>query len=205
MPALTRRAALALAAAALSLPSALSAQEIIPLNALSRYLNGIDTAQSSFTQVNADGTVSTGTIYMHRPGRVRFEYEGADAGVLVMAGGGQLAIFDGRSNARPEQYPLRRTPLSLILDDDVDLSRSNMVTAHFGDETSTTITAQDPDRPEIGTIELVFTADPIELRQWVITDEGGTQTTVILGALERDARLASRLFSIPTELRSRGF
>lgn len=205
MRALTRRLALSLTAAAMIAPSALTAQELIPLDDLSRYLNGIDTAQSSFTQVNADGTVSTGTIYLHRPGRVRFEYDGADAGVLVMAGGGQLAIFDGRSNAMPEQYPLRRTPLSLILADQIDLSRSNMVSDHFGDATSTTITARDPERPEIGTIQLVFTADPVELRQWVITDEGGTQTTVILGALERGARLASRLFSIQSELRSRGF
>ena len=33
----------------------------IPLNEISRYLNSIKTAQADFTQVNADGSVSTGT------------------------------------------------------------------------------------------------------------------------------------------------
>lgn len=195
-------AALALASVA-ALPS--WAQDIVPLSELSDYLNSIETAQTTFTQVNADGSVSTGQLYMQRPGRMRFEYEGADEGVLVMAGGGQVAIFDGRSNASPEQYPLRRTPLNLILSDSVDLTRSNMVVDHSGDATSTTVTAQDPERPEIGTIELVFTGDPVELRQWVITDEGGSQTTVVLGVLELGQRLRSRLFSIRQEMQARGF
>ena len=55
-----------------------------------------------------------------------------------------------------------------------------MVVGHEGDGTTTRVVAQDPDRPEIGSITLVFTGDPVELRQWIITDEGGGQTTVIL-------------------------
>ena len=43
----------------------------IPLATLSAYLNGLTTAQAKFTQVNSDGSLSTGTIYIRRPGRVR--------------------------------------------------------------------------------------------------------------------------------------
>lgn len=179
------------------------AQDVIPLSALSDYLNDIQTAEGDFTQVNADGSVSTGTIYMHRPGRVRFEYDGEDT--LVMAGGGQVAIFDGRSNAPPEQYPLRETPLSIILARDVDLGTNDMVMDHGADGNTTRVVAQDPDRPEIGNIALVFTGDPVELRQWIITDQGGSQTTVILGGLETGERLPARLFSIPQEIDARGF
>jgi outer membrane lipoprotein-sorting protein len=70
-------------------------------------------AQSTFTQINADGTVATGQFYIQRPGRARFEYDDDD--LLVIAGGGQLAIFDGRGNTTAEQYPLSQTPLSIIL------------------------------------------------------------------------------------------
>ncbi len=175
--------------------------ERIPLANLSQYLNGIRAVQSTFTQINADGTVSTGDIYLNRPGRVRFEYD--DEQLLVIAGGGQLAIFDGRSNTRPEQYPLAETPLNLILARTVDLQQSGMVTRHTFDGTSTRVVAQDPDRPEIGTIELVFTDEPVELRQWVITDEGGNETTLALGVLDADVTLRSRLFNIPFEIRDR--
>lgn len=190
-------------AAALAAAPALSANaDPIPLSDLSDYLNGIGTAEASFTQISEDGAIATGTLYLHRPGRMRFEYDEDD--LLVMAGGGQVAIFDGRANSRPEQYPLRRTPLNLILGRNIDLDQSSMILSHEEDESATRVVAQDPEEPEIGTIELVFTGDPVELRQWVVTDSTEFRTTVILGGLEEGGDIPSRYFNIPLELRDRG-
>lgn len=175
------------------------AAQSISLSAISGFLNNMRTAKGAFTQINPDGSISTGTIYIHRPGRVRFEYDPPNP-ALVIAGGGTVAIFDQKSDQAPQQFPLRRTPLSVILQRNVDLERANMITSIVSDETSTTIVAQDPERPEIGYIELVFTADPIELRQWVITDEAGSQTTVILRDLEMGLPLSSALFSVQLEM-----
>ena len=198
---LNRRTLIASAAAFAALPGAALAK--IPLSRLSAYLNSIQTARGEFTQINADGTISTGTLYIRRPGRVRFEYNPPDES-LVMAGGGQVAIFDGKSNTGPEQFPLRQTPLNLILARRVDFARSGMVVAHTSDGNTTTVTAQDPERPEVGTIRLVFTDDPVELRQWVITDEAGQQTTVVIGRLETGVALGSRMFNIVQEAQARG-
>ena len=118
---------------------------------------------------------------------------------LVLAGGGQVAIFDAKSNQPPEQYPLKRTPLNLILAENINLARAKMVVGHSEDGTSTRVKAQDPDNPEYGSIELVFTASPVELRQWVITDDVGNQTTVILGDMAKGAKFPSSLFSITVE------
>ena len=178
--------------------------ERIPLAELSGWLNGFETAQGRFTQVNADGSISTGTLYIHRPGRVRFEYDPAEEGALVMAGGGQVAIFDPESNQPPEQYPLKRTPLKIILDRKVDLGRERMVVAHVADGPTTTVVAQDPEHPEYGTLSLVFTGDPVELRQWIITDEAGNATTVILGEMTFGVELSSFLFNIVFEAQDRG-
>lgn len=176
--------------------------EIIPLNALSAYLNGLSTVESDFTQINADGTISTGKIFINRPGRVRFEYAPPDKS-LVIAGGQQVAIFDAKSNQPPEQYPLKRTPLNLILGADIDLGRAKMVVGHSDDGTSTRVLAQDPDNPEYGTIELVFTDNPVELRQWIITDDLGAATTVILGEMTKGGALPASLFDITAETAKR--
>lgn len=176
--------------------------DAVPLKEISRYLNGMQTAEADFTQVNADGTISTGTLFIKRPGRVRFEYAPPDK-TLVMAGGGQVAIFDPKSNTGPEQYPLSKTPLSLILADKVDLERARMVTDHREDGAKTIVTAQDPEHPEYGNIQLVFTAAPTQLRQWVISDEGGSKTTVILGDLREGVELGSAMFSIQNEIIAR--
>jgi outer membrane lipoprotein-sorting protein len=176
--------------------------EKVPLNDLSAYLNGITTAVADFSQINADGTISTGRIYIKRPGRVRFEYAPPDRS-LVLASGGQVAIFDNKSNQDPEQYPLKRTPLNLILAEKVNLGRAKMVVGHSSDGTSTRVLAQDPENPEYGTIELVFTDNPIELRQWVITDDLGQQTTVILGAMDKGGEIKSSLFNFTVEMDKR--
>lgn len=200
-----RTALLAPLAAALvaGLVAVLPAQAApVSLAALSKYLNGQATLRTDFTQVNADGSVATGKLSISRPGRARFEYDPPDRS-LVIAGSGSVAIFDAKSNQPPEQYPLAKTPLGLILADNIDLGRARMVVGHRQDGTSTRVTAQDPDHPEYGTIELVFTDNPIALRQWVITDDMGQQTTVILGTLETGVRFSPPTFDIAAEVERR--
>lgn len=180
-----------------------AAAEKLSLATLSKYLNGLTTVEADFTQVNSDGTISTGKIYIKRPGRIRFEYGPPDRS-LVIAGAQTVAIFDSKSNQPPEQYPLKRTPLNLILAQNIDLGRAKMVVGHTEDGTSTRVRAQDPEHPEYGTIEMVFTADPVELRQWVITDDLGAQTTVILGEMTKGGNMGGRLFDISAETAARG-
>lgn len=194
----------ALAAPLAVLVLALPAQaEKLPLAELSRYLNALTTAEAEFTQINADGTIATGTIRINRPGKVRFEYAPPDHS-LVVSDGQQVAIFDPKSNQPPEQYPLRRTPLNLILAPKVDLGTAKMVVAHREDGPATRVTAQDPEHPEYGSIDMVFTANPTELRQWVITDDSGNQTTLILGEMRKGGQFTGNQFDIVAEAKRRG-
>lgn len=197
-----RRTFLAAIAASVAATPALA--DKLSLDAISAYLNGIQTATTDFTQVNDDGSLSTGTLYIRRPGRMRFEYNPPED-LLVMAGGGQVGIFDGKSNVgKAERYPLSRTPLNLILERNVNLAQRNMVVGHDHDGTATIVTAQDPEHPEYGTIQLKFTANPTELRQWIIRDGQGATTTVILGQLSLGRDLPSTLFNISYEEGQRG-
>ncbi|KEJ90416.1 LolA family protein [Sulfitobacter donghicola] len=167
----------------------------LPLSNISSYLNAMTTAQGEFTQINADGTISTGTIYIKRPGRVRFEYNAPDTG-LVIAGSNTVVIYDTKSNQPPESYPLSRTPLSIILARNVNLNQAKMVTGHAYDGTATTVTAQDPENPQYGNIQMKFTGPSPELRQWIINDGNGSQTTVVLGELKKGGSLPNKLFDV---------
>ncbi len=186
---------------ALSLPVA---AEKLSLNQISNYLNKFTTAKGGFTQINGDGTISTGTIYIRRPGRIRFEYAPPDK-TLVLASAGTVAIFDGKSNTAPEQYPLKRTPLGIVLQKNVNLARAKMVVGHTSDGKTTTVVAQDPEHPDYGQIRLLFTSNPIELRQWVIVDGTGGETTLVLNELDKGIKLPNRLFNIDLEAEDRGF
>ncbi len=196
-----KKLALALAPVIALLATAPAAMaEKISLNAISNYLNGLSTVQSEFTQVNPDGTISAGTVYIQRPGRVRFEYKNSKQ--LMLASGGQVAVFDAKSNQGPQVYPLGQTPLSIILDQNVNLARKGMVTGHSERKNTTVVKAHDPAHPQYGSIEMVFTA-PTELRQWVVTDDTGKKTTVILGEMKKGVSFKPSTFAIQNEINRR--
>jgi outer membrane lipoprotein-sorting protein len=180
-----------IAAAFIGMASVASADKL-SLNDISEYFNAMKTASGDFTQINDDGTISIGKIYIKRPGRMRFEYEDA----IVIANNGAVVIIDKKSNQQPETYPLKRTPLSLILARNVNLDQAKMVVGHEYDGTATIVKAQDPKNPEYGNIELKFTRNPVELRQWVVNDAQGGRSTVILGALTKGGKVANRLFDV---------
>ncbi len=184
----------------LSLP--LQAKEV-PLDVLSGYLNSLTSFQAGFVQVNADGSKSKGVIYVQRPGRARFEYAAPNKN-LVIAAAGQVVIFDAKSNEPPEQYPLSRTPLNLILARSVNLATAKMVVGHGEVGGATIVRAQDPKHPEYGTIDLVFSADPVALTKWIITDDIGNQTSVTLSELEVGKGFGASLFSMEVEMAKRG-
>jgi outer membrane lipoprotein-sorting protein len=176
----------------------------IPLNRISNFFNRLETLEARFTQANPDGTRSTGTLYIRRPGRARFEYDPPD-NTLVMAGGGQLAIVDGKSNIRrPEQYPLRQTPLNVILERTVDLAQSGVVVGHSGTADATIVVARDPARPEIGRIALVFAENPLRMTGWVTEDASGGSTEVRLSDPRIGHDIPAGLFSIQNEIAARG-
>lgn len=174
----------------------------LSLAEISAYLNSIRTAESPFTQTNADGSRSKGVLFIQRPNRMRLEYAKPDK-TLVLASGASVAIFDPKSNQPPEQYPLRKTPLNLILAAEIDLGRAKMVVDHGEQDGMTTVTAQDPAHPEYGTIKLFFGRDPVALRQWIVTDGSGARTRVVLDGLSLGKSYKPALFSIPLEAERR--
>ncbi|SDH43226.1 LolA family protein [Alloyangia pacifica] len=179
---------------ALVLTTLPAAAQKLSLGEVSQYLNSIQSAKGQFTQINGDGSISTGTISIKRPGKVRFEYNPPDQ-ALVLAWAGAVYVFDKKLGGQPETYPLSQTPLSIILAQNVNLGRAGMVTGHSYDGTATTVTAQDPEHPDRGSIQMKFTGQPVQLRQWVITDGNGSKTTVVLGALD-NANLPNSVFDV---------
>lgn len=188
-----------IAVLALCLAALPAAAERLSLPALSAYLNTITQAEARFTQVGADGSRLTGTVLIKRPGRIRFEYDPPQDDTLVLASGGQIAVFDGRASGAPDQFPLRRTPLGIILARDIDLTRARMVTGHGMDGTRTVVQAQDPENPQYGRIYLYFDADPVRLSEWLIVSESGEQTRTRLDPFTPRSDLGDAMFSIPLE------
>ena len=176
--------------------------EKISLSNLSSYLESIKKVSGSFTQINSDKTVSTGTIFLFRPGRMRMEYKTPDNS-LVIVGGSQIAVFDSKSNTDPRVFPLRKTPLSILLRKKINLKTSDIVIRHEEVENSTVVLLQDPKLSSYGSLKLVFVDHPVTLRQWVITNEMGDQTVLKFKDFINQPNMSSNKFNISLEIDNR--
>jgi outer membrane lipoprotein-sorting protein len=186
-------------AAVLSLATAVPAiAEKLSLSQISSYFNTLKTAKSDFMQISDDGSVQTGTLFIQRPGKMRFEYDPPQK-ALVLASNNAVAIFDNRAKGAPETYPLGRTPLSIILARKVNLQSANAVVGHSYDGKHTIVTAQDPKNPDIGRIQMKFSASPVTLDEWVIQDAHGGSTTIRLGDTKTGMSYPRALFDIDAE------
>jgi outer membrane lipoprotein-sorting protein len=183
---------LALAALpALALPAAAQVN-VTPINS---YLQALRSAQGRFRQTNPNGSMQSGTFYLAKPGRIRFEYD-SPKGAMVIADGTWVGVFDPKSNRNPTRYPLDRTPLSLLLRDRLSLAEPGLVLGATRGSGVTDITVVDPRTPREGRMRMRFSDDPIRLREWEITTKAGQRTRVALTELATGVRIDPSLFNI---------
>ena len=99
---------------------ALSAQDEADIARVQAYLNTITTLKARFQQIAPDGSISGGVAWIDRPGRMRFEYD-PPAPFLLVAGHG-LLVFNDSKLQQTSNIPIGRTPLGLLLSDNLKLS-----------------------------------------------------------------------------------
>lgn len=197
---MNRRAFCTSAAFAVALASQpVLAQDGRDLARISAYLNSISTLEGEFVQVDPDGVLSEGQFYIHRPGRIRFEYRQPNP-ALVIADGFWVGVVDKRYD-QVNRYPLNETPLNLILKDDIDLANEGAVKRIERSDGQMRIVAQDPQRRDSGSITMVFADNPLELRQWIVDDTQGRATTVALSSTRANIPAAPENFVIPESAR----
>jgi outer membrane lipoprotein-sorting protein len=191
---MNRRALLAALAALPLLPLPARAQGT-DVTTIDRYLRSLRSAEGRFRQTNPNGSVQTGRFMLQKPGRIRFEYD-APAGSMVIADGTNVGVFDPKSNRNPTRYPLSRTPLQLLLREDLSLREPGMVLGATEDARGTHITVVDPRQPDQGRMVLTFSESPVQLREWVVQTPNGQRTTVALSEMRTGVGHDRSLFNI---------
>lgn len=178
--------------------AALSEEDRLALDEASAYLSSLENMQGDFLQVGPDGSVAEGQFYMRRPGKLRFEYQPPE-NLLVVADGTWVAVKD--SSAAAQRYPIASTPLSLILSKNVDLQEEARILNVEEQPGSLLVTLADRSGEAPGQITLIFDRPKMQLRQWVVTDVQGLQTTVALRNVQTGIRADNSLFVLRDDQR----
>lgn len=181
------------ALAALAPAPRAEAQDARDLARISAYLNAMTTVEGDFVQIAPDGAVSDGKFWIRRPGRIHFEYTPPNP-TMVVADGTWVVVYDKRDCSK-QTVPLSETPLNILLKERVNLRDENAVTGIEASDGQMRVTAIDPGAPERGSMTMVFSDNPLELRQWTITDGEGQTTTVALSNMKQGVKADPALFA----------
>src|SRR5262249_30687232 len=137
------------------------------LDRIDAYLNALRVMSGTFTQVNPDGTRSTGQFWISKPGRMRFQYA-PPSPVDLIADGRSLAVRDRKLNTQ-DLYYISQTPLRFLLADRIDLDRDSRVINVSVDRDWARVTLEE--KSTIGgtaQIQLLFSVADYTLRQWTV-------------------------------------
>ncbi len=136
--------------------AALSPDQSAAVRRAVRYLNGLSTLQARFIQVSSNGAYAEGEVIVQRPGKMRFDYDPPHP-VLIIANGLSLLFYD-RGLKQASFLPLWETPRWFLIRERVTLSEDVMVTRVAQGLGTLSITIEDRQMPEAGSVTLPASA-----------------------------------------------
>ena len=171
----------------------LSKQGTTDLMRIQKHLNSSKTVKARFLQVSSNGEYAEGQIFIQRPGRLRLVYDAPNT-LLVIADGKHISFIDRKIDTATT-LNLSMTPADLILRESIGFFGKEVIVTSF-DQTPgvVRIGLLNANEPDAGSIELVFSVLPTELRKWAITDAQGIKTTVSLLGPAFNITLNPKLF-----------
>jgi outer membrane lipoprotein-sorting protein len=161
---------------------------------LRAHISSVQTMTANFTQIDAKGRSSTGTMQLKRPGKVRFQYGSGD--LLLVADGKNLYVLDYQVGQK-SSLPLGRTPLGVLLSGSPDLrGRAQIVPG--SDTRIVTVRASDP--AQYGSVTLVFMRNAsapggLTLYGWTALDGQNRRTTVRLSDVRYNVAVPESAFT----------
>ena len=195
---MNRRALLAFAlgvpTVAIAQPApALSAQDRTDIGRAEASLNALRTLKGRFQQIAPNGAVSNGAVWLERPGRMRFQYD-PPAPFLLVAGHGLLVFYDSQLQ-QTSNIPLDRTPLGLLLRDNLKLSGDVTVTGVQRYPNQVQISLYRTASPNDGSITLIFADPQMALVSWAVVDAQRQVTRIRLSDVTLGGTFDQSLFT----------
>lgn len=164
---------------------------VVKINA---YFNSFQTLRGELVQTSPRGRSAKGVFFIAKPGKLRFEVEPPTP--YIMASDGKWLTLTNKKMNKGDQFPLSKTPLRLLVSNQLDLLKEADVISFAQDGGITTIALSDKKGSIPGQIVLVFDETQDVLQQWIIIDGKGQRTTVALANIEKDVKINPKLFAV---------
>ena len=153
-------------------------QQQIALANISAYFNSFRLMEGEFIQFGPGGEQAEGVFFLNRPGKIRFHFR-PPARLDIISDGSSVAIRDGKARTQ-DLYPLSKTPLRYLLTERIDFTSPDLVNAVYEETDTVSVVIVERSALVDGKLTLIFDRRTWELRQWVVTDAQGLNTSVAI-------------------------
>lgn len=157
-----------------------------------KYINSIRTLKARFVQSNPNGSVVQGTLYVRRPGRMRFEYD-APSQLKIVADGYQVTMWDIVTKDFG-QWPIGWTAASFLVKEPLSLTGDLQVEKTERSDGMLHVTMSQAKKAQEGKVIVRLGENPMVLRGWTIIDNRGNHVNVSLQDVQSGMQLADSLF-----------
>jgi outer membrane lipoprotein-sorting protein len=160
-----------------------------------KYLQNFESLRSDFIQVNNNGNVLTGKLFISRPGMVRIEYK--EIPLLLISDSKKIASINQDLDSITF-YRLQDIPVALLLYKDFKLEKLKVLDfIDFENQFKLKIKEKENENP--GFIEIIFEKNTFTLKKWIIFRDKLNKTEVLLQNLKFNEKFNKKLFDIDSE------
>ena len=177
------------------------AQSSENLQKIESYLNNIKSLEATFVQMASNGATAEGRLFIKKPNKIRMEY--AEPTNVLIVGDGNFIVYNDLDLDQVSHIDYEDIPASLILSNLIKIDGKDLkVLDFYQDSGSTSITLDYAKKGDIGPITLVFSNNPLELKQWKIVDPQSVEVTVSLYDIKKDIDLDDSVFKFKNKKKS---
>lgn len=177
------------------------AQSAENLKKIETYLNNIKSMEATFVQMASNGATAEGRLFIKKPNKIRMEY--AEPTNVLIVGDGNFIVYNDLDLDQVTHIDYNDIPASLILSNEIKIDGKKIkVLDFYQDSGSTSITLDYADKGDLGPITLVFSNNPLELKQWKIVDPQSVEVSVSLYDTKKDIDIDDAVFKFKNKKNS---
>ena len=159
---------------------------------VNNFFKNLNTLEADFIQVSSSGNVSNGKIYFDLPGKLRIDY--AEPNNLLITCKGFWIVIQDRNLKTTNNIPLNQSPFSILIEKQINLSNKTIKTEIENKSGVFSLTIKSLKNEQAGQLIMEFSQKPFNLKKWIIKDNFGDVTTVLIQNAKYNKKLSHLLF-----------
>ena len=159
------------------------------------YLENFSSLKSDFIQINNNGNILTGKIFLSRPGKIRIEY---NENPLVVISDGKKVATVNKKLKNVTFYSLNDIPVKMLLYKDFDLNKIKILNYREKDN-NLFLNLTENKFAEQGFVEIIFEKNPFQMKKWTVISNDQSKTEILLNNLEFNSKIEKNKFDISEE------